>query len=67
MKKFVVFWLSGSTSILEGVTITDAFRNAGYGVGVLAGVDFYTEKMIDIDRYKYNGKRHCWEKINASC
>jgi len=43
MKKFKIHWLTGSTEIIEGYDIADAFRRAGYGGGANRAVDWYEE------------------------
>lgn len=43
MKKFKLFWLDGSTEIIRGTSISDAFTMAGYGAGALRALDYYKE------------------------
>ncbi len=43
MKKFKLYWLGGSTEVIEGSDIADAFRRAGYGGGAINALDYYEE------------------------
>lgn len=43
MRKFKLYWLSGDTEIVEGTSIDDAFRRAGYGQGAIRGLDWFEE------------------------
>lgn len=54
MKAFVIYWLDGHKTLVRGTDITDAFRRAGYGGGVLNAVDFHSDK----------GDTCYWDRIN---
>ena len=41
MKKYKLYWLDGTTEIVEGYDIADAFRRAGYGEGAIVILDYY--------------------------
>jgi len=43
MKKFKLYWRSGDTEIVEGTSIDDAFRRAGYSQGAIKGLDWFEE------------------------
>lgn len=43
MKTFTLFWLSGTTELVEGNDPADAMTKAGYGNGALRALDFYSE------------------------
>ena len=43
MKTFILHWLDGTTQIIHGNTISDAFAKAGYGAGALTALDYYDE------------------------
>ena len=41
MAKFKLHWLDGSTEIVEGYDVADAFRRAGYAGGAIRALDWY--------------------------
>lgn len=41
VKKFTIYWLDGRRDVIEGTSIEDAFRKAGYGGGATAAIDWY--------------------------
>ena len=43
MKTFTFFWLDGNRDFFEGDSPEDALNKAGYGVGAIRALDFYTE------------------------
>lgn len=49
MKTFTLFWLTGTSEIVTGNTITEAI-NRYYGGGAINALDFYSEGDI---RTKY--------------
>lgn len=42
-KTFKLYWLDGSTEIVKGYDIADAFRKAGYGGGAIRALDYHKE------------------------
>lgn len=61
MKKFRLYWLDGKTEVIEGNSIEDAFRRAGYGGGALRALDFYDDG--EELKYKWNSTNRTWESI----
>lgn len=43
MKKYRLHWLDGSTEVVTGYSISDAFMKAGYGGGAIYALDYYEE------------------------
>jgi hypothetical protein len=43
MKKFILYWLDGTTQTISGRDISDAIMRAGYGGGALRALDYYKE------------------------
>lgn len=43
MKKFMLYWLDGKSEEVQGESISDAFRRAGYGGGAIQALDWYKE------------------------
>ena len=41
MNKYKLYWLDGTTEIIEGSDIADAFTKAGYSRGALAALDYF--------------------------
>ena len=41
MKKYILHWLDGTNETVEGDSIEDAFRRAGYGAGAIPALDYY--------------------------
>jgi hypothetical protein len=44
MKTFVLHWLDGTTSEVQGNTIAEAFALGGYGGSAINTLDYYEEK-----------------------
>ena len=59
MKEFTIFWLTGTTSKVQGETIESAFALGGFGAGAVAAIDFYSE-VADVE------KDYIWDKENRS-
>lgn len=62
-RKYTLFWLNGKSEIIEGLNFTFALRNAGYGNGSLAALDFYGENDIR-DQYEWDEKKHTWRSVD---
>ena len=43
MKNYAFHWLDGTTEIVAGSSVSDAFGRAGYGSGALPALDYYEE------------------------
>ena len=43
MKEFRLHWFDGSTEIIKGNSIADAFMKAGYSGGAIAALDWWEE------------------------
>ena len=43
IKRFKLHWLDGSTTIVNGYDIKDAFTMAGYGGGAVRALDYWEE------------------------
>ena len=43
MKRFRLFWLTGTTEDVEGNTVAEAITRAGYGRGAIQALDYYEE------------------------
>ncbi len=41
IKTYELHWLTSEVEIVEGTSIADAFRKAGYGAGALRALDYY--------------------------
>lgn len=54
MNMFIIYWLDGKFEKVEGTSIDDAFRRAGYGGGATRAIDFYEE--AESPNYSWNGK-----------
>ena len=61
--EFTIFWLTGDTEIVEGDSISEAFKSAGYSGGAINAIDFYSPEDVRND-YEWNAKNHTWEKLN---
>lgn len=56
-RKFILHWLDGSTNVVYGHTIAQAFTNAGYGAGAVRALDYWEEvkdKQDDNNENKEN-------------
>lgn len=47
LEKFTIWWRDGTRSVIEGVSIDDAFTKAGYGAGAVKAVDWYDRGDVD--------------------
>ena len=67
MKTFTFFWLNGKKEELKGENPADALKKAGYGMGALRALDFYSEN--NADEYKWDEKNYSWinERILKEC
>lgn len=43
MKKFILHWMDGAKTEVEGRTISEAFTHAGFGAGAIRALDYYEE------------------------
>ncbi len=43
MNKYKVIWLDGSSEVLTGDNVADAFNRAGYGGGAISAVDYFRQ------------------------
>ena len=43
MPYYTVYWLNSPPQIMEGSTIAEAFKNAGFGGNSISAVDWYEE------------------------
>lgn len=58
MKKFVLYWLTGKSEVVQGVDIADAMNRAGYGFGALRALDFYDNG--DEETYTWDTESRRW-------
>lgn len=58
--QFTVYWRDGKRSVLNGGSIEEAFRNAGYGGGAVGAVDFYSPG--DNHDYEWNAVSKEWDR-----
>ncbi len=58
---FRIYWRYNKTEIVSGVSIEDAFSNAGYGGGGVRAIDFYSENT-EIT-HTWNNETHEWDRI----
>lgn len=42
-RRFKLFWKNGTSEILSGTSIKDAYTKAGYGGGSIRALDYYKE------------------------
>lgn len=47
MTRFKLYWLTGTTEIVEGMNIVDAFTRAGYSAGATRALDWFEEVTED--------------------
>lgn len=59
MKKFVIFWLNGTKSHVEGLDEGDALRRNVIGNCALAAVDFIGP-AANADLYEWDSDTHRW-------
>lgn len=59
MKNYTFYWLNGKSEKAEGNSLADAFRRAGYGLGALDALDFYSESDDD---YEWDKTVREWKK-----
>lgn len=59
-KKFIMYWIHGSYSVLSGASIEEAFSNSGYGAGAISAVDFYEQS--NHPTYSWNPESKTWQK-----
>lgn len=55
MKTYILFWLDGEKTEIEGSSIEEALNNSGFGKGALRALDFYSDKEKETNYY--------WNKI----
>lgn len=60
MKKFTLFWLTGRTEIVEGITINDAFKRKGFGYTAIRVLQFFEEGDTQSD-YIWIEENRQWE------
>ena len=53
MNKYIMYWLDGKKENVEGNSFKEASTNAGYGIGALRALDFYSDNN---DNYEWNQK-----------
>ena len=56
---FTLFWLDGTTQLIEGVTIAQAMNAAGIGNGALRALDFYANGDVRAD-YVWDSTKRSW-------
>lgn len=56
---FTVFWRDGKREVFPGETIADAFNKAGYSVGALGAMDFYSKG--DDQSFEWNKDDRTWK------
>lgn len=59
-KDWTLYWRGGRREVIQGDSIDDAFRKAGYGGGAQAALDFYSGG--DNHDYEYNSTTRDWDK-----
>lgn len=52
MKEFILHWFGGTSDVVYGECIADAFRRAGYGGGAISALDYYEEVKKKSVSYK---------------
>lgn len=57
---YKLYWLDGTSELINGEGIADAFRKAGYSGGAMEALDFYSENPDD--KYVYDKVNHEWVK-----
>lgn len=62
MKKYVLYWLDGTKSLIEGNSISEAMNNNGYSHGSIRGLDFYSESKHESE-WEWNKKERTWKRI----
>lgn len=60
MEKFILYWMTGESEVVEGSDITDAMNKAGYGRGSLPALDFFDYGSVV--SYSFDWKKHEWKK-----
>ena len=59
LRRYVIFWLDGKKTDIEGNDERDAFTRAGYGSGAVRAVDFISYKETE-NNYSWDKERHSW-------
>lgn len=62
MKRFTLYWKTGTRQVVEGENILQAMALAGYSRGAVRALDFYAKG--DNGEYQWDGKK--WQKPNSS-
>ncbi len=62
VKVFTAFWLDGKAEIIHGKDVTEAFNNAGYGMGALAALDFHAAGNVSSE-YVWNSVSRSWDAV----
>ena len=65
MKEYTLFWLTGESEIVNGNTLHEAMNNAGYSIGAIRALDFYTEGDQRENWEWYKEKRNWYKKVEA--
>lgn len=60
---YKVYWLDGTSELIQGNDITDAFNKAGYGAGAINAIDFYSDKPDE--KYMYDKLNHEWVRVQS--
>ena len=63
MNKYIIYWRSGESQLVEGRDIADAFTRAGYGAGALRAVDFYDATTNGKPTYQWDKASRKWVKV----
>lgn len=62
-KKFIIYWRDGTTTLIEGFTVDQAFTKAGYGGGAINAVDFHMDYDPRVGQtYEWDKEKKNWVK-----
>lgn len=59
--RFTLYWKDGHKEVVRGDSISDAFQKAGYSVGALQALDFFSSGACQ--DYEFNKGTRSW--VNA--
>lgn len=65
LTRYMLYWRGGSSEIVAGTSIEDAFSKAGYGGGAVGALDFYMPHYHRLPSYEWNKGTREWDKIEG--
>lgn len=62
--QYTLFWLTGESQLISGITPTDAFNNNGIGNGALRALDFWSEGDKR-NSYEWDKSTRSWKSTHT--